>query len=45
MFNDRFGLTEKVLEGNKTQTRRIIPQSVIDKMKEFRVEYYKVIFL
>ena len=33
MFNDRFGLTEKVLEGNKTQTRRIIPQSVIDKME------------
>lgn len=25
MFNDRFGLTEKVLDGNKTQTRRIIP--------------------
>ena len=40
MFNDRFGLTEKVLDGNKTQTRRIIPQSVIDKVEEFRMEYY-----
>ena len=45
MFNDRFGLTEKVLDGSKTQTRRIILQSVIDKVEEFRVEYYKVIFL
>ena len=44
MFNDRFGLTEKVLEGNKTQTRRIIPQSVIDKVEEFRVEYYNMTF-
>ena len=40
MFNDRFGLTKKVLDGNKTQTRRIIPQSVIDKVEEFRMEYY-----
>lgn len=44
MFNDRFGLTEKVLDGNKTQTRRIIPQSVIDKVEEFRVEYYNMTF-
>ena len=44
MFNDRFGLTEKVLEGNKTQTRRIIPQSVIDKVEKFRVEYYNMTF-
>ena len=40
MFNDRFGLTEKVLDGNKTQTRRIVSQSVIDKVEEFRMEYY-----
>ena len=26
MFNDRFGLTEAVLKGNKTMTRRIIPE-------------------
>ena len=44
MFNDRFGLTEKVLDGSKTQTRRIIPQSVIDKVDEFRVEYYNMTF-
>lgn len=25
MFNDRFGLTEAVLEGRKTMTRRIVP--------------------
>ena len=31
MFNDRFGLTQAVLEGRKTQTRRIIPRSVIEK--------------
>lgn len=44
MFNDRFGLTEKVLNGSKIQTRRIIPQSVIDKVEEFRVEYYNMTF-
>lgn len=27
MFNDRYGLTEAVLSGRKTQTRRIIPKS------------------
>lgn len=31
MFNDRFGLTQAVLDGRKTQTRRIVPQSVIEK--------------
>lgn len=25
MFNDKYGLTQAVLEGRKTQTRRIIP--------------------
>ena len=30
MFNDRYGLTEAVLEGRKTMTRRIIPPIVID---------------
>lgn len=28
MFNDRFGLTDAVLEGRKTVTRRIIPESL-----------------
>ena len=31
MFNDKFGLTQAVLYGRKTQTRRIVPQSVIEK--------------
>ncbi len=30
MFNDRFGLTQAVLEGIKTQTRRIIPLTYQD---------------
>ena len=25
MFNDRYGLTQAVLEGKKTMTRRIVP--------------------
>lgn len=27
MFNDRFGLTEAVLSGRKTQTRRVVPRN------------------
>lgn len=30
MFNDRYGLTQAVLEGRKTMTRRIIPDIKID---------------
>jgi len=30
MFNDKYGLTQAVLEGRKTMTRRIVPQSVLD---------------
>ena len=30
MFNDSYGLTDAVLEGRKTMTRRIVPQSVVD---------------
>lgn len=30
MFNDRYGLTRKVLSGCKTQTRRVIPDIEID---------------
>ena len=26
LFNDKYGLTQAVLEGRKTQTRRIIPK-------------------
>ena len=31
LFNDKFGLTKAVLDGRKTQTRRVVPQSVIEK--------------
>ncbi len=40
MFNDRYGLTEAVLSGRKTQTRRIIPQSVIHKASEYQLQYF-----
>ena len=38
MFKDRYGLTDRVLSGAKTQTRRIIPQVVIDFPRSGRVE-------
>ena len=31
MFNDRYGLTRMVIKGRKMQSRRIVPQSVIEK--------------
>lgn len=41
MFNDKFSLTQAVIDGRKVQTRRIVPQSVIDVYDEWRsdVEY------
>lgn len=30
MFNDKYGLTQAVLDGRKTQTRRIVNESLID---------------
>ena len=35
MFNDKYHLTKAVLDGRKTQTRRIVPQSLIDKYEEW----------
>lgn len=35
MFSDEFMLTEAVLDGRKTQTRRIVSQSLIDKYEEW----------
>lgn len=35
MFNDKFLLTQAVLGGRKTQTRRIVSQSLIDKYEEW----------
>lgn len=35
MFNDKYGLTQAVLEGRKTQTRRIVNESLIDEYDNF----------
>lgn len=40
MFNDRFGLTNAVLEGRKTMTRRIVSQYFLDKVKKYQEEYF-----
>ena len=41
MFNDRYGLTQAVLDGRKTMTRRIIPQKVVEyALTTYREEYY-----
>ncbi len=39
MFYDKYGLTKAVLEGRKTQTRRIIKVDE-DKLNDFRENYY-----
>lgn len=44
MFNDKFGLTQAVLEGRKTMTRRIISNNVLAKAKLFQVEYFNALF-
>lgn len=38
MFNDRYGLTQAVLEGRKTMTRRTIPQGMIEKYYEWNAD-------
>lgn len=30
MFNDRYGLTDAVLEGRKTMTRRVVPEKLLE---------------
>lgn len=35
MFNDKFGLTQAVLEGRKTMTRRVIPKKVFEYWYEY----------
>lgn len=35
MFNDRYGLTQAVIEGRKTMTRRLIPAGLIEQWVEF----------
>lgn len=39
MFDDKYGLTKAVLEGKKTQTRRVISDKILDKIKLFQDEY------
>ena len=34
MFNDRYGLTQAVLEGSKTQTRRLLPHQAVLKLDD-----------
>lgn len=42
MFDDRFGLTEAVLDGRKTMTRRVIPAKAIEYiLGEFKQEYFE----
>lgn len=35
MFNDRYGLTQAVIEGRKTMTRRIVPWDLTEQWMEF----------
>lgn len=44
MFNDKFLLTQAVIEGRKIQTRRIVPQKELDKISLFQKEYYNATF-
>lgn len=44
MFNDKYGLTEAVLKGRKTQTRRLLPYHAVFKLKEGN-DYQEVIRL
>lgn len=44
MFSDKFLLTQAVLDGKKTQTRRIVPQKELDKISLFQKEYYDATF-
>ena len=40
MFNDRYGLTDAVLEGRKTMTRRAVSDKIIAKAKAYQQEYF-----
>ena len=35
MFNDRYGLTQAVIEGRKTMTRRLVPWALTEQWMEF----------
>lgn len=40
MFNDKYSLTKAVLEGKKTQSRIIIPESQLKNIEKFQEEYF-----
>lgn len=40
MFDDKYGLTQAVLEGHKTMTRRIVSQKILDMALNYQKEYY-----
>lgn len=44
MFNNRYGLTQAVLDLLKTMTRRIISEKEWDKIRKFKEEYYEQTF-
>lgn len=35
MFNDKYGLTDAVIEGTKTMTRRVVPEREVEKYQEW----------
>ena len=35
MFNDKFGLTEAVLNGKKTMTRRIVSEKLLERWSDY----------
>ena len=35
MFNDKFGLTQAVLDGRKTMTRRIVSEKLLDRWTDY----------
>lgn len=43
-FSEKYGLHDAVLAGRKTQTRRLIPQSILDKIEVLRHKYYEATF-
>lgn len=44
MFNDFYGLTQDVLAGRKTMTRRLISSKELVRIDDFQVEYYNATF-
>lgn len=41
LFNNKYGLTKAVLSGSKTQTRRPVPQRILDMIPSYRKEYFE----